>query len=102
MDRDVVIERLVAAQLARLGIGQYSRRFLQVVEREFRGFAKLSDAELAQELARRGLASGPLPDPVDYDYEDDDEDEDEDDDEEASWLVQGMCSGNEDWASSRR
>ena len=102
MDRDTIIERLIAADLEKLHVGQYSRRLLQVVEREFRSFGRMSDAELAQELARRGLASGPLPDPVDYDYEDDDEDEDEDDDEEASWLVQGMCSGNEDWASSRR
>jgi|RhiMethySRZTD1v2_1073278.scaffolds.fasta_scaffold1161805_2 hypothetical protein len=97
MDRDTVIERLIADQLEKLGVGQYSRRFLQVVEREFRGFAKMSDDDLALELARRGLTSDPLPDPADYDFEDDEDD----DDDEASWLVQDFRRGADDGVASR-
>lgn len=95
MDRDAVIERLIAAQLEKLNVGQYSRRFLEVVEREFLCLGKMSDADLAQELALRGVGAEPLPDPADYD-----DDEDDEDDDEAAWLVKDMRRADDDWAPS--
>ena len=96
MDRDAIIERLIAAELEKLHVGPYSRRLLHVVDHEFRSFGRMSDAELAQEIARRALNSAPLPEP---DYEDEEEDEDED--EDAAWL-KGLCVSDDDWAVSRR
>jgi hypothetical protein len=90
MDRSALIERLIADQIEKLGIGQYSRRFLRCVEREFRGFGRMSDAELEQEFLRRGLEFDEAPEPVDY------EDEEDEDDEEISWLVRDVCGGDEE------
>jgi hypothetical protein len=96
VDRSALIERLIADQIEKLGIGQYSRRFLQCVEREFRGFGRMSDAELEQEFVRRGLEFDEASDPVDY------EDEEDEEDEEASCLLRDMHHEEEDWAPRRR
>jgi hypothetical protein len=90
MDRSALIERLIADQIGKLGIEPGSRRFLQCVEREFRGFGRMSDAGLEAEFVRRGLEFDEAPEPVDY------EDEENEDDEETSWLLRDMRAGDED------
>ena len=93
MDRDRLIELLISHQIEKLGIGQHTRRFLQVVEREFRDLAKMSDVELARELARRGLTSGPEapPEPVDF------SEDEEQDDGDACFLMRDMRRADDDW-----
>jgi hypothetical protein len=96
MDRDRLIELLIRDQLERLGVGQHSRRFLEVVERELRGLGLLSDEELAEELARRGIAAEFDPDDEPLDELDDDEDEDED--EEVCAVLRDQRFHDDDWA----
>jgi hypothetical protein len=95
MDRSALIERLIADQMAKLDIGPCSRGFLRCVEREFRGFGRMSDAELEAEFMRRGLEFDEAPEPVDY------EDEEDEDDEEASWLVRDVRRDDEDRVTSQ-
>ena len=72
MDRDQLIECLIQDQLEKLDAREYSPQLMQVVEKGFRGFSKLSDEQLCAELARRGLKAEfeQLPDPID-DFDDD-------------------------------
>jgi len=78
MDRDQLIECLIQDQLEKLDGREYSPQLMQVVEKGFRGFSRLSDEQLCAELARRGLKAEfeALPDPLDEfeDVEDDDSD----------------------------
>ena len=94
MDRDRLIELLIDDRLEKLGIAQHSRRFLQVVEREFKDLNGLSDEELTEELSRRGIVEDlDSPDePVDGAGEDA-----EDDEEEVSSMLRDLHPRDDDW-----
>jgi methyl coenzyme M reductase gamma subunit len=97
MDRDRIMELLIQDRLEKLGIGQHSRRFLKVVEREFRSLGDLTDEELVEELARRGIAAefDALDEPID----EPDEENDEDEEEEVSSMLRDLRRSDEDWVS---
>jgi hypothetical protein len=100
MDRDRLIELLIDDQLEKLGISQGSRRFLQIVEREFRGLNKLSDEELAQEVDRRGIVAEFESPPVPVE-EPDNEEEDEEEEDEVRSRLRELQALDDDWIPVR-
>jgi hypothetical protein len=95
MDREQLIQRLIHDQLEKLDSHKYSHRLLRVLEDGFRGFAEMSDEELAEELSRRGLdgeldGAEPADEPAVAD-------EDEEDGDIRS-LLGDMRNHDDDWA----
>ena len=81
VDRESVVQMLIADQLEKVQSGKSPHWLLRVLENGFTGFANMPELELCAELKRRGLAAEfqepqePVDEPEDADAEEDEDDE---------------------------